>query len=118
MDTPQVDAAALRAALEPLAGGSADAVLGLATDGGWWAIGLSAPQPGVFAGIPTSRADTGARQRRRLARLGLRTTLLATERDVDTWDDALAVAAACPHGAFAAAVRAVAHQAVPVGAMS
>jgi hypothetical protein len=118
MDTPQIDAVALRAALEPLADGSADAVLGLATDGGWWAIGFAAPQPRAFAGIPTSRSDTGARQRRRLARLGLRTTLLAPERDVDTWDDALAVAAASPHGAFAAAVRTVASQAALVGAMS
>jgi hypothetical protein len=106
MDTPQVGASALGEAMARLHEGS-DAVLGLAEDGGWWAIGFRRPHPGAFAGIRTSRPDTGARQLERLTRLGLRTGLLAVERDVDTWEDALAVAAASPHGAFASAVRSV-----------
>jgi hypothetical protein len=108
MDTPQVGAAALADAMGVLDEGSADAVLGMAPDGGWWAIGFRRARPGAFAGIPTSRADTGGRQLRRLERLGLRTTLLPTTRDVDTWVDAVAAAAASPGGAFAATVRAVA----------
>lgn len=115
MDTPQVGAAALRGAMRLLDGGN-DAVLGLAHDGGWWAIGFERPHPGAFVGIRTSQPDTGSRQLERLRRLGLRTALLATERDVDTWDDALAVATVSPHGAFAAAVRAVAARTLLVGA--
>jgi glycosyltransferase A (GT-A) superfamily protein (DUF2064 family) len=84
-----------------------DAVLGPAHDGGWWAIGLHRPHPRTFAGIPTSRPDTGARQAARLAALGLRTRVLPTRRDVDTWPDALAVAAAHPSTTFAVAVTAV-----------
>ena len=108
MDTPQVGASALDGAMERVEQGPDDAVLGLAEDGGWWAIGFRRPRPDAFAGILTSRPDTGARQLERLTRLGLRTASLSVERDVDTWDDALAVASVCPNGAFAATVRSVA----------
>ncbi len=106
MDTPQVDAALLDAAMAQLVDGP-DAVLGQALDGGWWAIGFIEPRPAVFAGIPTSRADTGGRQLSRLVEEGLATILLPALRDVDTWTDALAVAALCPDSRFAHAVRQV-----------
>jgi rSAM/selenodomain-associated transferase 1 len=105
MDTPQVGATDLDRAMARLDDGSCDAVLGPAEDGGWWALGLRRPHRGAFRGVPTSRPDTGQRQLARLQRLGLRPTLLAVERDVDTWEDALAVAARTPGSAFAAAVR-------------
>lgn len=107
MDTPQLDARAIDRALAKLMGDGREAVLGLAEDGGWWGLGLRRAHPEVFTGIPTSQPDTGARQWARLDVLGLRTSLLPTLRDVDTWDDAVSVAAAAPAGAFAAAVRAV-----------
>lgn len=107
MDTPQVAAGALSAALSRL-DESRDAVLGLAHDGGWWAVGLRRPRPGAFSGIQTSRTDTGARQLARLRDLGLRPDLLPAQRDVDTWEDALVVAELAPDGAFALAVRTVA----------
>jgi len=107
MDTPQLSAADLDAALARLAAPAVDAVLGLALDGGWWAIGLRSSEPAVFAGIPTSRADTGARQLARLVSLGLRTARLSDRRDVDTWADALLVTDEAPRTRFAAAVRAV-----------
>jgi rSAM/selenodomain-associated transferase 1 len=107
MDTPQLDASSLDAAMARLDADRCDAVLGLAEDGGWWGIGLREPHPQTFTGIAASRPDTGARQRARLAALGLRTDLLSVERDVDEWEDALAVAAAAPGGAFAHAVRTV-----------
>ena len=98
MDTPQVGSEELRSAMEVLADPAVDAVLGPACDGGWWAIGFSGPVPTrVFRDIPTSRADTGARQRARLRRLGLRCVALEAQTDVDTWEDACAVAAAHPH---------------------
>lgn len=108
MDTPQVGAAGLDRAMARLDATSYDAALGLATDGGWWALGLRRPVRGVFDGIETSRADTGFRQRARLEALGLRVADLEAERDVDTWEDALAVADLAPHGAFAHAVRSIA----------
>jgi hypothetical protein len=105
MDTPQVTAADLDTALAALA--DHDAVLGPATDGGWWALGLRRPHLRAFAGVPMSRADTGARQHERLTALGLRTVPLPVRTDVDTWDDAVAVAAGAPEGRFAAAVDAM-----------
>lgn len=100
MDTPQVTAGDLDDALDALSAPGVDAALGLAEDGGWWAIGLRRPRD-VFHDIATSRPDTGARQLRRLHRLGLRTASLATVRDVDHPADALAVAALAPTSRFA-----------------
>ncbi len=107
MDTPQVGARQLDAAMARLVDGPCDSVLGLAEDGGWWAIGFAHRPPGTFDGIATSRPDTGVRQLARLRAMGLRTELLALERDVDTWDDALAVASLAPTSAFGRAVWAL-----------
>lgn len=52
-----------------------------------------------------SSGETAARQRARLEQLGLRTSELATLRDVDTYDDAVAVAAAAPWTRFAATLE-------------
>jgi rSAM/selenodomain-associated transferase 1 len=101
MDTPQVTPALLDSASASLLGAGTDAVLGHALDGGWWAIGLRAPDPAVFAGVRMSRSDTGAQQARRLAEVGLRVRTLPILRDVDTFDDALAVAGAVPQSRFA-----------------
>ncbi len=110
MDTPQVTGADLDAAMDALDGADTDAVIGLAEDGGWWAIGLAEPVD-VFAGIPTSEADTGSRQLQRLSDLGLRTHQLPTRRDVDHPADAFAVAAAAPDTRFAATLRRLAEPA-------
>lgn len=105
MDTPQVTPAQLGAALAALRAPGADAVLGLAPDGGYWAIGLRTPDPTVFAGVPMSTALTGAAQQARLLETGRRVRLLSELRDVDTIADARTVAAAAPDGCFAAALR-------------
>ena len=106
MDTPQVDVADLEAGLAALNG--ADAALGLAPDGGYWGIGLARPVAGVFDDVPMSAGDTGAIQLDRLRRLGLRTTLLRSLRDVDTFDDAVSVARAAPGTRFAQTLSAIA----------
>lgn len=90
MDTPQVGAAGLDAAMAHLVAPGVDAVLGPALDGGWWALGLRRPDPSVVVGISTSRDDTGARQRARLLARGLALVDLWVERDLDTWDDVVA----------------------------
>jgi len=102
MDTPQVTPAMLRGALAVLE--RRDAVLGPALDGGYWAIGLAAPEPRAFAGVPMSRADTCARQRARLRELGLSWEEREPLCDVDDPAAARAVAATIPGSAFARAL--------------
>ena len=105
MDTPQLTRAQLADALERLEEPAVDAVLGPTPDGGYWAIGLSVPEPSVFDDVPMSTAQTGAAQRARLDALGLRTARLETLRDVDTFEDALAVATLAPWTRFAATLE-------------
>lgn len=103
MDTPQLTRALLCDALERLA--TADAILGRTTDGGYWTIGLRDPDPSAFDDVPMSSEGTGRAQRERLAHLGLRTAELEQLRDVDSYDDAVAVAAHAPWTRFAATLE-------------
>lgn len=61
MDTPQVTPELLTVDFA-----DCDAYFGPAEDGGFWALGLADPDPGLLRGVPMSRPDTGAVQRRRL----------------------------------------------------
>ncbi|MDQ3825914.1 MAG: DUF2064 domain-containing protein [Actinomycetota bacterium] len=107
MDTPQVDTALLNHCLELLDGDGVDAALGMAADGGWWVLGVQRPElADLIADIPTSRSDTGARTLAALRTAGYQVTELPVLSDVDTWEDAAAVAAAVPGRRFAAAVAA------------
>jgi uncharacterized protein len=101
MDTPQLSEADLERGLRALEGEGADAVLGPACDGGYWAIGLRRPDERAFRGVPMSTPETGGRQEQRLRELGLRVARLPPLRDVDTIDDAYAVAAERPDSRFA-----------------
>ncbi len=95
MDTPQLDAGLLDVDWTGV-----DAVLGLCEDGGYWAIGLRQAHPHAVRGVPMSRPDTGLQQLERLRELGLRVRMLPTLRDVDTPDDAVAVAGLAPRSRF------------------
>jgi glycosyltransferase A (GT-A) superfamily protein (DUF2064 family) len=114
MDTPQVSAELLGDAVRRLARDGTDAVLGLAEDGGWWALGLRAPaHADVLRGVPMSTAQTGALTRVALVERGLRVAALPVLRDVDTAADARTVATLCPPDSrFARAVP----ELVPAGA--
>ncbi len=101
-DTPQVTPALLTLAVTRLMSPGVDAVLGPTDDGGYWVIGLRRPDPQVFAGVPMSTAHTASAQRDRLRELGLTWVELPSLRDVDTFEDALAVAAAVPGSRFSA----------------
>jgi len=104
MDTPQLTASDLAEATDALLRPGVDAVLGPASDGGYWSIGARRAAPRLFDGVPMSCAATLAAQRRRLAELGLRHVELPVMRDVDTIADAQAVAAQSPRSAFARAL--------------
>nr|WSY50983.1 DUF2064 domain-containing protein [Streptomyces sp. NBC_00886] len=97
MDTPQVTPELLTVDFA-----DCDAYFGPAEDGGFWALGLADPDPGLLRGVPMSRPDTGAVQRRRLTAGGLRVRELPSLRDVDTAYDAELVAAEVPDRRFAA----------------
>ncbi len=107
MDTPQLEPAHVERGMAALERPGVDAVLGRAPDGGYWAIGLRRPDERVFDGVPMSAEDTGASQRARLDELGLRVEELEHLRDVDTIEDALAVATQSPGSRFARALGAL-----------
>lgn len=99
MDTPQVTPGQLRRALTAL--DRHGAVLGPASDGGYWCIGLSAPDPRLLHGVPMSVDHTLSAQRRRLQAHGVAFAEVDELLDVDTFDDARTVAAQAPHTQFA-----------------
>ncbi|MEU6378897.1 DUF2064 domain-containing protein [Streptomyces sp. NPDC046909] len=96
MDTPQVTPELLTVDFA-----DCDAYFGPAEDGGFWALGLAEPDPALLRGVPMSTPVTGALQRERLVSAGLRVRDLPRLRDVDTAEDAEAVAALVPRGGFA-----------------
>lgn len=104
MDTPQVTPDGLAAVAAGLA--IADAVLAPAEDGGWWALALRTPDCArVLTEVPMSTVDTFTRTLAALRAEGLTVAIGGRLRDVDTAEDAWAVAADCPDSRFAAAVR-------------
>jgi rSAM/selenodomain-associated transferase 1 len=108
MDTPQLTPELLADGLEALSGAHVDAVLGRALDGGYWCIGLRGAPPDVFTGVPMSTGATWGAQRRRMRELGLRVHEHRELRDVDTIEDARAVARQAPGTRFAGALAAIA----------
>ncbi|MGN6324570.1 TIGR04282 family arsenosugar biosynthesis glycosyltransferase [Pseudolysinimonas sp.] len=104
MDTPQVEAGVLSAAL-PDWPDDTDAVFGPAVDGGFWALGMREARGDLIRGVPMSQSDTGVRQLARLTAAGLRVRLLPPLLDVDDIGSARRVAEAAPDGRFAATLR-------------
>ncbi|MDQ3533753.1 MAG: DUF2064 domain-containing protein [Actinomycetota bacterium] len=100
MDTPQVTPRLLREALGLLESPGVDAMLGPATDGGYWAIGLRDADPPALDGVPMSIARTAEAQLAQLQVLSLTTELLPVLRDVDHFEDARAVSAECAGSRF------------------
>ncbi|MGH3098391.1 MAG: TIGR04282 family arsenosugar biosynthesis glycosyltransferase [Streptosporangiales bacterium] len=107
MDTPQVTPAMLESAARSLVSSPYDAVLGPATDGGFWTIGMRRPHHAAFSGVPMSTATTCREQLRQLAHLRLRVGILRPLTDVDDAATAEAVAAIAPRSRFAACLGAL-----------
>jgi glycosyltransferase A (GT-A) superfamily protein (DUF2064 family) len=109
MDTPQVsDELIGDCARELLA---ADAVLGLARDGGWWLLGVTeGAMADCLRTIPMSRSDTGAVTLAALENTGNHVSLVPTLADVDTIGDVDEVRRVCAPGSrFVRATRDVSH---------
>ncbi len=64
--------------------------IGLATDGGYWAIGVQDVDHRIFSDVPMSASHTGLAQLRQLHRLNRSVHLMRMTRDLDTFDDVLA----------------------------
>lgn len=97
MDTPQVTEELIEECARELL--AADAVLGLARDGGWWVLGVTeAAMADCLRTIPMSRPDTGAVTLSALDDTGVHVSLVPTLADVDTVDDIDVVRRACPPG--------------------
>lgn len=65
------------------------AVLGPATDGGYWLLGLKHPHHAAFQGITWSTATVLEAQLAAFARHGVPVGFAATRSDADTWPDIL-----------------------------
>lgn len=84
-DCPEVMPADVASAWQALA--THDLVLGPAVDGGYWLVGLCAPQAHLFAAMPWSTEVVLAETLRRAGQSGLRAALLRELPDVDTVAD-------------------------------
>ncbi|EFL49276.1 Protein of unknown function DUF2064 [Solidesulfovibrio fructosivorans JJ]] len=95
-DLPLVTGEVLTRAARELAGN--DAVLGPATDGGYYALGLTRAGycPALFTDMPWSTATVAALTRARLAAAGKSLALLPELPDCDTPDDLRTLLAAPP----------------------
>jgi uncharacterized protein len=88
-DTPDLPAAIIAEAREVLVAGQAQVVLGPCPDGGYYLVGLAAPQPRLFKG-PVWSSHTVLDHTLKAARLlGLKFHLLPTWPDIDTYADLL-----------------------------
>lgn len=105
MDTPQLRPEQL-SCFDP---GRYDAALGLARDGGYWAIGLVDPGAAARAllGVPMSTGTTGQHQLDRFAAQGMSVQALDLLTDVDTIQTAREVAAGAPGTELARVLRLV-----------
>ena len=101
MDTPQVGPEDLHAVAQ-LAGEPGESGIGLAVDGGFWALALGSAPAAFLAEVPMSQSDTGQRTVQHLCELGFRVRWGPRLEDVDDAGSAQRVAALAPQTRFAA----------------
>lgn len=103
MDTPQLLVADYLDAGRTVETGAR--VIGPATDGGWWLLGLrDASEARALVDVPMSQDDTTALTERAL---GGDLVRLRTVRDMDAWQDALAIAEDVPVSRLADVVSSI-----------
>lgn len=103
MDTPQITVQDFLEAGRLVEAGHR--TIGLAEDGGWWLLGLpDGADAAVLVDVPMSDPDTGALTEKALGKV----EHVAVRRDMDTWEDAVAIAADLPISRLTTAVSAIA----------
>jgi rSAM/selenodomain-associated transferase 1 len=95
-DLPTLPPARIAEAVALLA--KTDAVLGPAADGGYYLVGLAAPRPALFRGIPWSTNSVLSATLAAARADGVEVALLPEHRDVDTPDDLRHLAACLERG--------------------
>lgn len=105
MDTPQVTSELLADCARRLV--DAPAVLGLARDGGWWALGVRTPTLAeCLRDVPMSQPNTGSMTLKAVRSNGISVSLLEELTDFDFVEDVATVREDCPPGSrFARAAR-------------
>jgi glycosyltransferase A (GT-A) superfamily protein (DUF2064 family) len=73
-----------------------DVAIGPTVDGGYYLLGLNAPQPELFAAVPWSTADVCRITAERCRTRDLSVAVLPTLRDIDTLADIEALGLDCP----------------------
>jgi len=97
MDTPQITGELLARCGKSLL--ETDAVLGPATDGGWWLLGVrSAQMADCLRDVPMSQSDTGGLTLKALRDNNIEVSMMEELADVDTADDVERVRRSCPPG--------------------
>jgi hypothetical protein len=97
MDTPQVTADLLANCARRLL--AAPAILGLADDGGWWVLGVTAPAMAeCLRTVPMSSPETGELTLKALRDKGIEVKPVPRLADIDVVDDVAAVRDACGPG--------------------
>ena len=86
-DSPTLPMAYVARAARALEANAADVVVGPCEDGGYYLIGLRAPEPRLFERMPWSTPEVLPQTLERARGLGLRTHLLPVWFDVDTEED-------------------------------
>ncbi len=106
-DSPTLPPAQVAGAFAALRRPDVDVVLGPCTDGGYYLIGMKAPQPALFTGIPWSTEQVTAATLAAAQDAGLRVALLPAWYDADTAADLVTLQAdLAQHSALAPATRA------------
>ena len=86
-DTPGLDTATLRRAVQALAGPRPCAVLGPSSDGGYYLVGTNATPAGAFAGVATGTSRTAVNTCAALGERGFELVTLAPLDDIDRCAD-------------------------------
>lgn len=123
-DLPTLPTANVDALLKPLAdaapsgNGAATMTLGLDRGGGYWGLGLRAPEARLFDGLATSTGGEARATLERAREAGLRVARAGIWGDVDDVDDVAALAREAKDPAVAAAIPRTAAALVRLGFLS
>lgn len=88
-DSPDLPKSIITQSFERLSSELTDVVIGPATDGGYYLLGMKRPYPELFADVPWSTGGVLSTTLAITRSLGIRTALLPAWSDIDTYRDLL-----------------------------